>query len=161
LAEYKIFGEKRKTIHRSYVQKVSIKLIIFRGKSVNNKIILKLIFQVIRRALLNLGFLQISNSRLTLEDGTDRFGRNVFHYKVSIKLIIFGGKRANNKIILKLIFQVIRRALLNLRFLQISNSRLTFEDGTDMFGRNVFQCKVSIKLIVFRGKHVVKEVKCR
>jgi len=81
--------------------------------------------------------------------------------KTSIKLIVFRGKRVNNKIILKLIFQVIRRALVNLGFLQISNSILTLEDGTDRFGRNVFHYKVLIKLIVFRGKHVVKEVKCR
>ena len=81
--------------------------------------------------------------------------------KTSIKLIVFRGKRVNNKIILKLIFQVIRRALVNLGFLQISNSILTLEDGTDRFCRNVFHYKVLIKLIVFRGKHVVKEVKCR
>ena len=81
--------------------------------------------------------------------------------KTSIKLIVFRGKRVNNKIILILIFQVIRRALVNLGFLQISNSILTLEDGTDRFGRNVFHYKVLIKLIVFRGKHVVKEVKCR
>jgi hypothetical protein len=72
--------KKRKLYTEVMIKKTSIKLIVFRGKRVNNKIILKLIFQVIRRALVHLGFLQISNSILTLEDWTDRFGRNVFHY---------------------------------------------------------------------------------
>jgi len=54
----KAYGEKQ-TVHPSYDQKVSVTLIIFRGKSVDNKMILKWCLQVSRRALVNLGFHQI------------------------------------------------------------------------------------------------------
>jgi hypothetical protein len=51
---------------RSLGHKVSIKLIVSRGKRFDNEVILKWRLQVSRRALVNVGFLHISNSSLTL-----------------------------------------------------------------------------------------------